>query len=149
MTIEDHVRSRRARCPASVGYACTNHSLAGFFVPAAPSEAELLFAQALTELQFDEPSEDSLRRTHLQHLIHELHSGKLEPIAGINRIEEEVVSPLGRPRDISDWCSFQDSLHDKSDEEARELVRRAVKLCVEQQLSWPPGFMSRYDGHED
>lgn len=67
-------------------------------------EAEELFFKALGELGLSVPSEDAAIREYVRCLAQEIVDGAATPLAQVDKIHREVLSPLNHPKDLMVWC---------------------------------------------
>jgi hypothetical protein len=67
-------------------------------------EAEKFFKKVVCELDWSFPDNEAILRTHLATLIIDIQNGTVDPEKWIERIHQEVVSPLGHPSDLQGWC---------------------------------------------
>ena len=67
-------------------------------------DAEKYFKNAVAELGWSFPDDDTVLRNHFVTLITNIHNGIIDPETGVDRIHREVISPLGHPSDLQGWC---------------------------------------------
>lgn len=84
--------------------------LAGLSSSTWRSDAEPYFDRALDELQIRVGDKGDVLREYAKHIAMKIINGELTAEAGAERIECEVVRPLGHPKDLQSWCYLSGGL---------------------------------------
>ena len=118
--------------------------LAGF-EDARVDEASALFDRSSDELGLDRPTGNAaLRREHLRAIAEGIVDGTRDPLAAVDQIHREVISPLEHPKDLMAWCLLSEGndprtygtiADEKIAQLARELARDTLNNAAE---GWRP-----------
>ena len=96
-------------------------------------EAEHVLLQALRELSIPFPEKATALRAYAVFLAGEISAGRLDPVAGVRKVHQCVVSPLNHPEDVMPWCYLDDALHPTrlTPLDGEELNRAILDWCAE------------------
>ncbi|NIP57779.1 MAG: hypothetical protein GWM92_06015, partial [Gemmatimonadetes bacterium] len=82
--------------------------LAGLDPSADSGEIDRYLDASMRELGWEPPTRARLVAIHAAAIAGAVLSGKLEPEDGPRRIEVEILSPLGHPASLREWCYLDD-----------------------------------------
>ncbi len=74
------------------------------------SDAEPYFDRALNELQIYVGDKEEILREYAKLIARKIINGELTAETGAERIEHEVLRPLGHPKDLQPWCFLSGGL---------------------------------------
>jgi hypothetical protein len=113
------------------------HDLAGLDLEGEPATADAreFFRKALEELRITGRPESELVRCYVASLADDILERRVSPLAGAERIHDEVLRPLDHPRDLMVWCYLCGGLDPDTFEELEgaaldEAIIRAARNFV-------------------